>query len=205
MTLISISTLQIVTPSQLQQMFPNVSFAGDFSLVSTAEWATYGVAPLTYTTAPSSQFYSVAMGTPTANGDGTYSTTWTQTPIELASAQTIVLNNLSSYAQNLAWADITYNGATIPTNATCGVIMSHIAAGTASITFKGDNGVFIQVAPSDATAIQTAMANQLGLAFAVEAQLTTQINALTTVDDLAAYDIASSWTTAQAAIVSAQS
>lgn len=202
-TLISISTLQIVTRDQLQQMFPYTSFVPDFSVISAADWAQYGVAPLTYTAQPSSQYFSVSMGTPVANGDGTYSTTWVQTPIDLASAQNIQLNNLTTYTQNIAWSDITYNGATIPTDATCGVIMAHIAAGTQSITFKGDNGVYIQVAPSDAVAIQTAMANQLGLAFAVEAQIAQQINALTDTADVAAYDIASNWATAQAAIIAA--
>lgn len=198
--LINISTMQPVSRADVQAMFPYSTFPADLSIMSIADLAAIGIAPLNYTTAPSSQFYSVAMGTPTANADGTYTTTWVQTPIELAQAIQIQMDALSTYTQNIAWADITYNGATIPTNATCGVIMSHIAAGTASITFKGDNNVFIQVAPSDATAIQTAMANQLGLAFAVEAQLATQINALTTVDAVAAFDIASNWTTTQTAI-----
>lgn len=205
MTLISISTMQVVSFPQLQQMFPYTSFPSDMSQMSVAELATFGVAPLTYTSQPSSQYYTVAMGTPTANGDGTYSTTWVQTAIPLAQAQAIQLNNLTSYTSQQAYADITYNGASIGTNATVGVIMAHVASGTQTITYLGDNGVFIQVAPSDASAIQAAMANQIGLAYAACQQLTTQINALTTVDQVAAYDIASSWTTVMASLTGSSS
>jgi hypothetical protein len=203
MTLINISTQQIITFAQLQQMFPYTSFPSDLSVMSNADLATFNVAPVTYTTAPSSQFYTVTMGPFTANADGSYTTTWVQTPVSLAQAQQIQLSALAAYAQNIAWADVTYNGATIPTNATAGVIMAHVAAGTSTITFKGDNGVFIQVAPSDATAIQALMANQVGLAFTVESQIATQINALTDVTDVANLDIATTWTTVQASVSSA--
>lgn len=202
-TLINIQTLQIVSRTDLQTLFPNVTFPADFSLMSATDWAAWGVAPLNYTAQPSSQFYTVTMGTPTKNDDGSYTTTWVQTPIDVATAQQIVLSDLDAYTQNIAWADVTYNGATIPANATCGVILSHVASGTSTITFKGDNGVYIQMSPSDAVAIQNQMANQLGLAFQIESQLAAQITALTTVDALAAYDIASNWATAQAAITSA--
>jgi hypothetical protein len=204
MTLINISTQQIISLSQLQQMWPNVSFPADISTMTVTQLSAFGVAPLTYTTQPSSQFYTVAMGPFTENADGTYSTTWIQTAISLTQAQSIQLTNLTNYTQTAAYADITYNGATIGTNATVGVIMAHVAAGTQTITYLGDNGVFIQVAPSDAAAIQTMMATQIGLAYATCQQLTNQINALTDTADVAAYSIATNWATVEAAIVASQ-
>lgn len=199
MNLLDLTTMQPISESDLYARFPYVSFPADLTGVNLAN---FGVAQLVYTSAPSSQYATVAQSGYVLNGDGTYSTNWTSTPISLAQAQQIQLDALTAYAQKLAWADITYNGATIPTNAKAGVIMAHIAAGTTTITFKGDNSVFIQVAPTDAIAIQTAMADQIGLAFAVEAQLVTQIQALSTVDAVAAYDVASNWTTVQASLTS---
>lgn len=200
MTLIDITTQQIISQSQFFAMWPHTSFPADLSTLSITQLAAYGVAPLTYTTQPSSPYYTVAMGPFTENADGTYSTTWVQTAIPLAQAQQMQLTNLASYTETQAYSDITYNGASIGTNATVGVIMAHVAQGTQTITYLGNNGVFIQVSPSDASAIQTAMANQIGAAYAICQQITNQIKALTSTADVAAYDIATNWASTKTAM-----
>jgi hypothetical protein len=191
-TLINISTKQVVTRADLQAMFPNVSFAADFSLVSTAEWATFGVAPLTYTPAPSSEFGSVTMGEPAENADGTYSTTWTTETLPIDQCQQIQLNKLAMYRAGVVYKDVVYNNVAIPVDTQVIAILQVVAAGSATIDFKGNNG-WLKVTPTDATAIITAIQTQVQNGFSNEKAHHDAIMALTDVNEVISYDFTTGW------------
>lgn len=190
-TLISISTLQIVSRDQLQQMFPNTSFVPDFSVVSTADWLPYGVAPLVYTNQPSSTFSSVTMGVP-QQIDGVYYTTWVEDPIPLAQAQQILLNQVAAYRAGITYKNVTFNSVSVPVDTQVIAILTVVAAGTQTIDFKGDDG-WLSLAPADATALLAAIQTQVQTGFTNEKKHHDAIMALTTTADVAAYDITQGW------------
>lgn len=189
MNYITIATLTPISLDEIRAQNPLVSFPAD----PTAEVLTpFGVAYLTYTSSPDSDYATYTMSGYTPNEDGSYSTTWTATPLPLDQAQTVLLGKVATYRAGVAYAPVTFNNVLVPINSDVISILSVVAGGTATIDFKGDNG-WLSIAPADATALIAQIQTQVQTAFTNERKHHDAVMALTTVDEVAAYDYTTGW------------
>jgi hypothetical protein len=87
----------VITDSEFRAANPLVSFPATMSAVDVAPYG-YSIVQPSTPPAPSS-FYGILEGIPTQT-NGVWTQTWTQTPISLASAQTIQSNIINSACAN---------------------------------------------------------------------------------------------------------
>jgi hypothetical protein len=189
MILIDTTTLQIISEQDLRTRNPLVSFP---AVLTPEVLVGFGVAQLIYTAQPSTEFGSVSMGTPTDNGNGTFSTTWVQQSLPIEQCQQIQLNKLAAYRAAIVYKDVVYNNVAVPVDTQVIAILQVVAAGTATIDFKGNNG-WLKVAPADATAIITAIQTQVQNGFSNEKAHHDAIMALTDVEAVISYDFTTGW------------
>lgn len=189
MNLIDLSTMTPLSLDELSSRNPLVSFPAQPTV---EDLAPFGVAPLTYTPSPISDYGTYTQSGYVQNADGTYSTQWTLSALPLEEAQAVLLAKVAAYRANIAYQNVAYNNVHVPVDSQVITILSVVQNGTATIDFKGVDG-WLSITPSDATALIAQIQTQVQAAFTNEKKHHDAIMALTTTDEVAAYDYTTGW------------
>jgi hypothetical protein len=181
--------------ANFREMNPFISFP---AILSADVVAPYGMSILQETPAPTaSSFYSIAEGAPTLV-NGIWQQTWIQTPLDLSDAQTLILSNLAEARYTAQISPVNINGINMNANpASITMLNSAIASlgtsTTATVNFKAQSGWAVMNL-AQLQAFSTAINTQIQFCFTNEFNLTQNIMALTTTDEIAAFDITTGWT-----------
>lgn len=146
---------------------------------------------------PSSSYFSTSAGTPTES-NGVWTATWTQTPIPVKDAQSMLLTQLAALRYQYQTTPITINAVTVLSTTDSITLLSAAissltgAASSATVNYKASSG-WAQLTLAQLQAFYTAISVQVQACFTNEYNHTQKINALTDTASVSTYDITTGW------------
>jgi hypothetical protein len=185
----------ITSEANFREMNPLISFP---AILTADAISPYGMYILQENPAPTaSSFYNITEGAPSLV-NGTWQQTWVQTPLDLSDAQSMILSNLASARYAAQISPVTIGGISLNANpASITMLNSAIASlgtsTTATVNFKAQSGWTVMNL-AQLQAFSTAINAQIQFCFSNEFAQTQNIMALTTTDEISAYDITTGWT-----------